>query len=61
MSRAKTSLPARGVWIEIRRTCSPPRGLVSLPARGVWIEIIIASIAPVGESRRSPQGECGLK
>ena len=34
------SLPARGVWIEIR-TCatSSPGCLLSLPARGVWIEI----------------------
>ena len=33
------SLPARGVWIEIRATVRVISAHESLPARGVWIEI----------------------
>ena len=34
------SLPARGVWIEMRRQNGTGGGRIwSLPARGVWIEI----------------------
>ena len=37
-----TSLPARGVWIEIRSYPEAGDWLGSLPARGVWIEITSA-------------------
>ena len=54
------SLPARGVWIEIKAHWYPSGNVKSLPARGVWIEI---RSWPQQTSRpsRSPQGECGLK
>ena len=39
MSRADTSLPARGVWIEIHGHVIRRYPDESLPARGVWIEI----------------------
>ena len=35
-----SSLPARGVWIEMLLTVSGNYGIESLPARGVWIEIL---------------------
>ena len=36
----EASLPSRGAWIEIHRSCCHPRRLESLPSRGAWIEII---------------------
>ena len=33
------SLPARGAWIEIKRTFYKHLTELSLPARGAWIEI----------------------
>ena len=35
-----TSLPARGVWIEISRVGQLYHLAGSLPARGVWIEML---------------------
>ena len=35
-----SSLPARGVWIEIQIDGVYTADIVSLPARGVWIEIV---------------------
>ena len=56
------SLPARGVWIEIRRRRCRPSLSRSLPARGVWIEIgENVGHRPGERAGRSPQGECGLK
>ena len=54
------SLPARGVWIEISRATMYGISSTSLPARGVWIEISTSTCIRSG-TRRSPQGECGLK
>ena len=55
------SLPARGVWIEIRTgNCMNYTYAASLPARGVWIEIK-TRLLRLRDSCRSPQGECGLK
>ena len=34
-----SSLPARGVWIEIKLAALEDEPKPSLPARGVWIEI----------------------
>ena len=34
------SLPARGAWIEIRKTGRHSSHSWSLPARGAWIEIL---------------------
>ena len=55
------SLPARGVWIEITSHQSWYNAVGSLPARGVWIEIRSRVTWLLMRSRRSPQGECGLK
>ena len=39
-TRKSPSLPARGVWVEIRFTNRrTENGKQSLPARGVWVEI----------------------
>ena len=35
-----SSLPSRGVWIEIDLWISSKHFVKSLPSRGVWIEII---------------------
>ena len=35
-----TSLPSRGVWIEIMYALSTLNLCRSLPSRGVWIEIL---------------------
>ena len=57
----RRSLPVRGAWIEIRRSCRIRVFSSSLPVRGAWIEI-----TPHGKMRgmnasRSPCGERGLK
>ena len=38
-----TSLPSRGVWIEIGSAERPADFRASLPSRGVWIEISCVS------------------
>ena len=61
-ARWAKSLPARGVWIEIElKVIDELSAVVSLPARGVWIEIGVMADCPYLRTRRSPQGECGLK
>ena len=55
------SLPAWGVWIEIRRVPSILQAVMSLPAWGVWIEMIRSSKASGSLASHSPHGECGLK
>ena len=57
----RTSLPARGAWIERIIVSTFFRFGLSLPARGAWIE----SPASIGDTSlstgRSPQGGRGLK
>ena len=56
-----SSLPARGVWIEMPAGSEATLSrLSSLPARGVWIEIY-PSDQPADKQCHSPRGECGLK
>ena len=55
------SLPAWGVWIEIKRDREYGVIIQSLPAWGVWIEISPVDEVAVSDIRRSPHGECGLK
>ena len=55
------SLPARGVWVEITRSCGCLGNEVSLPARGVWVEINDTSNGSCTNNGHSPRGECGLK
>ena len=56
------SLPAWGVWIEIRRNRRVAfQQDKSLPAWGVWIEIGNMGADILAATRRSPHGECGLK
>ena len=55
------SLPARGVWIEIRQPPCCGSSRKSLPARGVWIEIEEYRSRIDRAASHSPQGECGLK
>ena len=50
------SLPARGVWIEIK--CHPriqKLAALSLPARGVWIEIILYGCALIVTEKVTPR------
>ena len=56
------SLPAWGVWIEIRMEQTPGwLTMASLPAWGVWIEIPEDTDTAYATRGRSPHGECGLK
>ena len=57
----RSSLPARGAWIEILYISHLFRMESSLPARGAWIEITMCTPAPSMRKRRSPHGERGLK
>ena len=58
---ADASLPARGAWVEtsfFRSALSPS---ASLPARGAWVETHRQGTTRTSRTRRSPQGERGLK
>ena len=56
-----TSLPSRGVWIEIHTNRKKHYFQASLPSRGVWIEMDCRIPNTNGRWSRSPRGECGLK
>ena len=55
------SLSARRAWIEIMELRPYQKEAMSLSARRAWIEIRNASAFSNVRSRRSPQGERGLK
>ena len=57
----RASLPVRGAWVEIGRTCATSPSSTSLPVRGAWVEIR-SQHGLLGQYRgRSPCGERGLK
>ena len=61
MSRAETSLPARGVWIEIYAHLAEDAGECGRSPQGeCGLKFEEHAPRPVGLCR-SPQGECGLK
>ena len=54
------SLPVRGAWIEMQMMTDTCWMDASLPVRGAWIEIR-SQHGLLGQYRRSPCGERGLK
>ena len=54
------SLPARGVWVEIRTAMPTMTAIIpSLPARGVWVEIMMMDSDFMDERVTSREGSVG--